>query len=190
MKVIGLTGNIACGKSSLAELLRARAIPVLDSDDVVQDLYREPEVLAEIEAEFGTSEKQELANLVFGDDDTCRARRAKLEAILHPKVEYRFREWVKKNQDQSIIVNVLPLLFEAGLESRYDLIVVVTCDAAIQLSRLEARHPTWTKEDCLKRIQSQMPQSEKANRADYVLDNSRDLARLEQDLDALLDKIS
>ncbi|MDD9898721.1 MAG: dephospho-CoA kinase [Candidatus Melainabacteria bacterium] len=190
MKVIGLTGNIACGKSSLAELLAARNIPVLDSDEVVQQLYSEADVIAEIEAEFGTVDKQELAALVFGDDDAKRARRARLEAILHPKVEFRFREWVKKNQNEPIIVNVLPLLFEAGLEDRYDLIITVTCDETTQLERLLARNPNLSKVDCLKRIKSQMSQGEKASRADFVLDNSGDLAHLEQELDSVLSQIS
>lgn len=189
MKVVGLTGNIACGKSSLAKRLAEYGIPILDSDEVTQQLYQDPLVQKEIKTIFGTLDKKEIATMVFGDNAEAQQRRKQLEAIIHPRVEKRFREWLTENKSQELLINVLPLLFEAGLESRYDYIVTVICDEAKQIERLKKRNPELTAEQMQKRIKSQMPQQIKAAKSDFVLDNSGSLAELDNELTKLLEAL-
>lgn len=188
-KIIGLTGNIACGKSSLARILIERGIPVLDSDDVVQELYQDKQVQSEILEVFASLDKQKISKMIFGDDDLAKSRRKELEAILHPRIKHKFNEWLQQNQSAELVVNVLPLLFEAGLENRYDYIVTVFCDDEVQLSRLQARNPDLSGPEIEKRIKSQMPQAEKIKRADYLIENNLGLEELKQGLNRVLEQI-
>lgn len=189
MKIIGLTGNIACGKSSLARLLIERGIPILDSDEVVQQLYEDKQVQSEILEIFSSLDKQKIASLIFGDDDEAKFRRKKLEAILHPRIELKFKEWLKQNQSAELVVNVLPLLFEAGLENRYDYIVTVYCNDKLQASRLQARNPELSGAEIEKRIKSQMSQAEKIKRADYLIENNQGIEELKLGLEMVLEQI-
>ncbi|MDA0772611.1 MAG: dephospho-CoA kinase [Cyanobacteria bacterium] len=188
-KIIGLTGNIACGKSSLARILIERGIPVLDSDDVVQELYQDKQVQSEILEIFASLDKQKISKMIFGDDDLAKSRRKELEAILHPRIKHKFNEWLQQNQSAELVVNVLPLLFEAGLENRYDYIVTVFCDDKVQLHRLQARNPELSGPEIEKRIKSQMPQTEKIKRADYLIENNQGLEELKQGLNGVLEQI-
>ncbi len=190
-KVIGLTGNIACGKSAVGKILEAHGIPVLDSDLVVHDLYaHDSKVQAAIEAAFGTLDRSEIAKQVFGDNKEAKAKRKLLEEIIHPAVDTKLREWIKTHNSSPLLFNLVPLIFEAGLESRYDYIVTIICPEKDQLARLKKRHPHLSEEDIFKRIHSQMPQDEKAVKSNYVLDNSSDLAYLESQVEELLKELT
>lgn len=189
-KVIGLTGNIACGKSAVGQMLEARGIPVLDSDLVVHELYdQDPKVKAAILEAFGTLDRREIAKLVFGDTKEAKAKRKILEQIIHPAVDNKLRQWIRENNHHPLLFNLVPLIFEAGLESRYDYIVTVLCPETQQLRRLKDRHPNLSEEELFNRIHSQMPQEEKALRSNYVLDNASDLPYLESQVELLLQEL-
>lgn len=186
--VIGLTGNIACGKSTVGEIFKKLNIKVLDSDEVVHMLYeKDKEVKAALEAEFGTCDRKQIGTMVFGKDKL--EKRKALECILHPKVDSIFRDWVKLNQKEVFLVNLVPLLFEAKLEHRYDRIVTVKTTKEKQIQRLRTRNPELTDEDILRRIESQLDISEKVRKSDYVIDNSSNFDDLDIQVEEILEQI-
>ncbi len=190
-KIIGLTGNIACGKSTVGQILSARGIPVLDSDQVVQELYASDEkVRARILEEFGTLDRKIIGQMVFGTSIEAKSQRKKLENILHPAVDLKFREWIKANNREPILVNLVPLIFEAQLEYRYDYIVVVASDPEIQKTRLKERNPEFSDDELNKRIQSQISQDYKISHSQYVIYNNSDIIHLEKEVDELISKLS
>jgi dephospho-CoA kinase len=189
-KVIGLTGNIACGKSAVGKILESRGIPVLDSDSVVHELYdHDSRVQAAVLEAFGTLDRSEIAKLVFGDSKEAKDTRKSLEAIIHPAVDNKLRQWIRDHNHHPLLFNLVPLIFEAGLESRYDYIVTVLCPEDQQRTRLKNRQATLSDEEISKRIQSQMSQEEKAVRSNYVLDNSSGFEYLESQVNELLKEL-
>ncbi len=174
MQVLGLTGGIGMGKSACAGLLRARSIPLIDTDEVAREVVEPGQpALQEIEQSFGGTmldssgrlRRDELARLVFADS----AARTKLEHILHPRIRERWRAQVERWQAESrpLTVVVIPLLFETGAEKELDRTVCVACSAATQRERLLARG--WSDEEIQKRNAAQWPVEKKLALADYVI---------------------
>ncbi len=174
MKVFGLTGGIGMGKSTAAELLRARRVPVVDTDDLARAIVEPGQpALAEIREGFGARmigadgklHRGELARLVFGDSEALK----KLEGILHPRIhslwQAKVAEW--RAGGETLVVVVIPLLFETGAEREFDTTVCVACSAATQHERL--RHRDWDADQIAKRIQSQWPVAKKMELADRVI---------------------
>lgn len=189
--VVGLTGNIACGKSLVGEILKERGIPVLDSDELVYEVYRDDEKAKEqIRQDFGTLDRKEIAKQIFGDSKEAKEKRKRLEEIIHPIVDGKFREWVRANNGKKILVNLVPLVFEVGLESRYNYIVTVTSTEELQKKRLRLRDPSFTEEDIDKRIKSQMPQNLKVERSDFIIKNTASIEDLYEQIDEILEQIS
>jgi dephospho-CoA kinase len=187
--VIGLTGNIACGKSTVGKIFQKLGVPVLDSDDVVHSIYENDEaVQAELVKEFGSYQRADIAKQVFGKDK--KEKRKILESILHPKVDSIFRDWVRDNQEQAFLVNLVPLLFEAKLEHRYDRIITVKATRDDQILRLKKRNPELSDEEIEKRIESQMSLEEKLRKSDFVVDNSSNLDDLDIQIEEILEQIS
>ena len=185
--VVGLTGNIACGKSTVGDILRQKSIPVLDSDEVVHDLYEnDREIQEKILKDFGTLDRKEIGKKVFGTSPENLAYKKKLESILHPAVQKKFEQWVKANTQAPIVVNLVPLLFEANLEHRYDYIVCIITDEKNQIARLKKRDPNMPEAQILARIRSQMPQDAKAKLSDHVISNNSTLEALEKEVNKIL----
>ncbi len=169
---IGLTGSIGMGKSTTAQMFRDAGVPVLDSDQIVHDLYRGAAV-APIEKEFpgvvigGVVDRARLAERVLGDSEALR----RLEAIVHPLV------WAARGdflEDQAargarVVVYDVPLLFETGAEKSVDLIVVVSAPEDVQKARVLAR-PGMTEGKLAAILAKQVPDREKRARADFVVD--------------------
>jgi dephospho-CoA kinase len=185
--VVGLTGNIACGKSTVGELLRKKSIPVLDSDTVVHELYdNDSDIQEQILKEFGTLDRKQISKKVFGASPDNLVYKKKLEAILHPAVQKKFEQWVQANYKAPLIVNLVPLLFEANLEHRYDYIVCIITDEKNQIQRLKKRDPNMPEAQIIARIRSQMPQVKKAELSDLVISNNSSLEALELEVDKFL----
>ena len=174
MKVLGLTGGIGMGKSTCAELLRARNLPVVDTDDLARTVVEPGQpALAEIRAAFGAQmidkdghlNRDELARSVFSDP----AARKRLESILHPRIRdlwwAQAKEW--EAQAHPLGVVVIPLLFETGAESEMDATVCLACSEATQHERLAARG--WSGEQIDQRIRAQWPIEQKLAKSDYVI---------------------
>lgn len=174
MKTFGLTGGVGMGKSTAAELLRARGVPVVDTDDLARSVVEPGQpALREVQAVFGQNivgpdgqlRRDELARLVFSN---VRARQ-KLEAILHPRIQElwsaQLATWRAEGRDLAVVV--IPLLFETQAETHFDAVICVACSAATQKQRLLARG--WTPAECAQRIAAQWPVEQKMTRANYVV---------------------
>ncbi|GBF03938.1 dephospho-CoA kinase, coaE [Deinococcus aerius] len=186
---LGLTGSIGAGKSTVARLLRARGLTVLDADEQAREVTRDPAVLAEIEATFpgvvrgGELDRAALAARVFGES----ARLAALNAIIHPRVRARMLalEQAAAARGEEWVVQDVPLLFEGGLEAQMDAVLVVDAPLDLRVARV-TRRSGLTAQEVLARDARQMSGEEKRKRATFVLDNSGDLASLEAQVDAAL----
>ncbi len=182
--VIGITGGIGTGKSTVARMLAPRGIPVVDADALAHAALR-PHTAGYRAARkaFGTVDRRALAKLVF--ENTAARRR--LERIVHPAVIKAIRERVASCRAPAIIVDV-PLLIEAGMQRMADAVVVVTAPRAVQIERL-ARRSKLMRAAILRRIRAQMPLSEKVRLADFVIDNSRSLQYTRNQVVALRRKL-
>jgi dephospho-CoA kinase len=174
MKVIGLTGGIGMGKSTCAQLLCQRAVPVVDTDELAREVVEPSQpAQAEIRAAFGPQmigadgqlRRDELARLVFAD---AGARR-RLESILHPRILELWRAQVEswRAENHALVVVVIPLLFETGAEKELDCTLCVACSETTQRERLHLRG--WSDEQIEQRNRAQLPIEEKLARADYVI---------------------
>jgi dephospho-CoA kinase len=174
MKTFGLTGGAGMGKSTSAEFLRARGVPVVDTDELARQFVQPGELaLAEIQNAFGQKitapdgclRRDELARIVFADP----AAREKLEAILHPRIRAawlaQLETWRRENHPLAVVV--IPLLYETQAESRFDKIICVACSVASQHERLLARG--WNEEQIRQRLAAQWPVARKIERADFVV---------------------
>ena len=170
MKVIGLTGNIGCGKSTVAGMLRDLGAVTIDADRVARDIRRnDADARAAILARFGTEDAGALGRIVFADADALRD----LEAILHPRVRgairARLAELAEAGEEVAV-VEVIKLL-ESPLADACDEIWVVRCDEADAIARLAASRG-MDEETARRRLANQSSQEEKVAAADVVIDGS------------------
>ncbi|MEW6542247.1 MAG: dephospho-CoA kinase [Nitrospirota bacterium] len=185
MILVGLTGSLATGKSTVARLFRDCGAHVIDADDLARQVVQPGRpAWKDIVKTFGrqvlrpdrTLDRSALARLVFGD----RAKLARLNAIVHPRVareQARLTREIAGKDRHAVIVYDVPLLFEAGAHRRMDKTVVVTADRATQLARLTKRNG-FTRAEALRRLRAQMPLAKKIRLADYVLDGTLPLPQL------------
>lgn len=177
MHVFGLTGGIGSGKTSVARHWRARGLPVVDADDLARQAVAPGQpALAQIVGRFGgdvlhadgSLNRAALAARIFGDS----ALRDQLNRIVHPEVRRLARERFRALEEQGapLACYEVPLLFETAQQEAYRPVVLVSVPAAIQRERASARDGS-SPEAIQARIDSQMPLEEKAERADYVIDN-------------------
>ena len=188
---IGLTGGIASGKSSVAALLEERGYPVLDADLYAREaLAPGTSASKAVVARYGERVQNDgtsgvdragLASIVFNDPN----ERSWLELLVHPIVQQRFDEALQSLPEAPIVILMIPLLFEAGLEGWCSEIWVVHCTALQQKERLMARN-NCTEAEAMQRIEAQWPIDNKVNRADHVINNSGLIDDLQDQLDALL----
>ncbi len=174
MKVFGLTGGPGMGKSASAQLLGARGVAVVDTDELARRVVEpgRPELEQvrqafgpEVVAADGSLRRAELARRVFAD----ASARKQLEAILHPPIRalWQAQAAVWRNESRPHCVIIIPLLFETGAEAELDATLCVACSAATQRARLLARG--WTRQQIEQRLRAQWPIEEKMGRADYVV---------------------
>lgn len=177
MDLIGLTGGIGSGKSTVARMLRQAGVDVIDADQLARDAVAPgSEGLREVVARFGEGildpsgalDRKKLGDVVFHDEDARRA----LNAIVHPRVAMLAAERVQAlaEQGRERVVYEVPLLFENGLDGAMRATIVVYVDEETQLRRLMARDGS-SEEGARARMSAQMPLEEKRRRASYVIDN-------------------
>src|SRR6266508_3048801 len=180
MPAIGITGGISTGKSTFVECLRA-VLPdatFFDADEAAHALLNRPEVVKQIQREFGAQvfsttgdlNRTKLRAIVFADATQKRA----LEQILHPRIGRQWRTEAKKHSNSpKFFFADIPLLYEGGGENWCDGVVVVACSQKVQLARLRKRMSIRSAE-AKQMINSQMPLEEKIRRADHVVWNNAD----------------
>ncbi len=187
MILVGLTGGIATGKSTVAGMFKRCGATVIDADALAREVV-EPGKPAwrEIVKTFGkdvinpdrTLNRQTLGVMVFGHPAKLR----RLERIIHPRVareQIRLTKQAARNDPKAVVIYDVPLLFEAGIDTRVDTTIVVTADRETQIARLKKRNGL-SRAEALRRIKSQMPLTEKRRRADYTVDGTLPLLRLKQ----------
>lgn len=191
MRVVGITGGIGTGKSTVAALFEARGAARLDADVVARDVVApgKPayyEVLAIFGEQYarpdGSLDRAALAELVFRDPDARRT----LEAIIHPRVTQAIQEHLialqQQNEPPAVVVVEIPLLYEAGLDWLVDETVVVSSEQRTQVERLKTR-TGMSSEQARLRIAAQMPLAEKERRADHVIRTECSLAEVRRQVD-------
>ena len=196
MLIVGLTGGIATGKSTVSAQLRAAGLPIVDADLVAREVV-EPgtHTLEAIKLAFGGQiitngvlDRQQLGQRVFSHP----AELARLNAIIQPAISTAMTDKINfwRQQKTPILILDVPLLFERGYDTqqRVDKIIVVTADAQQQLARLKARDHL-DDQQARARIQAQMPLAEKVAQADYVIDNTGDAAQLQVQIQQLLTEL-
>jgi dephospho-CoA kinase len=182
--LVGLTGGIATGKSTVSEILARLGAVLVDADQLAREVVAPGEpALAAVVREFGevrqpdgALDRKKLAAIVFADP----SRRKRLEAILHPAIRARFDarlDALTREGFEGIVVFDAPVMIESGGYKNMDRLIVVVTDEATQRARLVARDADAA--DGERRIASQMPLAEKATLADYVIDNTGDRAATE-----------
>jgi dephospho-CoA kinase len=193
---VGLTGGVACGKTTVAEMLAQRGAHVVLADKVAHDLMRPGEpVYDEVVRHFGCSilgsdgaiDRKKLADAAFGS-----GRIQELNQIVHPAVIARQEAWTNEiaaRDPQGIAVVEAALMLEAGVGKRFDKLVVVICTMPQKIERFARRHNLdleAAEREVTRRMAAQLPDEEKARAADYVIDNSGPLSELGTKVDALM----
>ncbi len=177
MHVLGLTGSIGMGKSTTAKLFIEAGVPVYDADATVHQIY-EAEAVAPIEAAFpGTTVDGKVDRALLSARVVHDAAAMKLlEQIVHPLLSAHNRKFLQDNERAGtpVVVMDVPLLFETGGDKRVDSVVVVTTDPETQRARILARdNMTPEKLDAI--LARQLPDAEKRQRADFIVDTSHGL---------------
>lgn len=185
MLVLGLTGNIGCGKSSVSTIFMENNIKVVDADIVARQIFDDKGLLNEVFSTFGKSirnqdgslNRRALGNIVFNDDEKLIL----LNNLTHPKIKQKILSKVEeyKNQGEKIVVIDAALLIEDDYIPYIQKLILITCREDIQINRIIARD-NCTKEEAISRINSQMSQEDKKKFADYIIDNSNSFEELQE----------
>lgn len=191
MLVIGLTGGIGSGKSTVAELFKKRHVPVIDTDIIARELVKPDQpALNEITAEFGNTiiqsngelNRSALAEITFHD----KQARKKLEAILHPRIRENMQSQIKNITSPYVIV-VIPLLIETGQSDQVDHILLVDCPEDMQIERV--KHRDNRDEQQIKDIlHAQSSRQARLSTADDVIENRGDISELDAKIELLHQK--
>lgn len=192
--IVGLTGGIASGKSTIAQLLKQRGFSIVDADIAARKVVEPGEkAYTEIVEEFGSDilledgslDRGKLGSIVFENEE----KRKKLNAIVHPAVRKKMKEWQEEELQtgKKTIILDIPLLFESKLTHLVERIIVVYVNEETQLKRLMERNG-FTVEEAKSRISSQMPLREKLDLSDAVIDNNGTIEETEIQLDDLIEK--
>ncbi len=190
--IIGLTGNIGCGKSATAGIFEEMGAYVIEADRVGHLILKREEVKEELVELFGESildkegkvSRKKLRGVVFKD----KSKLKKLNSILHPLIGQVVKEKIKSSPKKVVVVEAA-LIFEAGWESLMNKIVVVNCSKDKQIERI-IKDTSLTKDEIEAVMRAQLPSSEKIFRADFVLENEGDLTHLRKDVEKLWVKLT
>jgi dephospho-CoA kinase len=192
MLIIGLTGSLGMGKSTAANYLRGRGVPVFDADAAVHSLYSGAAV-ARIEAAFpGTTAHGKVDRVKLSAALVAAPERfAEIEAIVHPLVRAAERVFLQAEFERGARFAVLeiPLLFETGADARVDATIVVSASPELQRQRL-AKRGNLSPEKLEKLLARQMPDAEKCRRADFVVDTSGEVTASQARLDVILAQLN
>lgn len=195
MKVIGITGGIGSGKTTVTSYVESLGYSVIDADAIAHDVARQPEVLDEIAAEFGDGviledgqlDRKAMAEIVFRNAN----KKQHLESIITKRVIERVKDFLKLYRDGTLYAKDdavfldAPTLFETGSESLTDEVWIVTCDLRKRLERASTRDGSEA-DEIMARISAQMPEEEMKDRADQIISNNGSLDDLKADVDKLL----
>lgn len=195
-KIYGLTGGIAAGKSTVLEMFKNYGFQIFDADSVAREVVVPGSIgLQQIVAKFGskmlqsdgTLNRKKLGSVVFSDHQKLQ----ELNAITRPLIKEKILQMVsevKKSSSMTISIFEIQLLFEGGYQDYFDGVISLYVKPEIQLRRLMKRN-NLSKKVALERITAQMSMDEKRRRADFVIDNSGDLAQLSHEFEQLIPQL-
>lgn len=189
--IIGITGSIACGKSTVSNYLKSKGYIVIDADKIGHEALDDDYVKEKLILAFGNEilednkiNRQKLGELVFGSSSNLNV----LNSIIHPEIRKKILQKIDKNNDKELIFIDVALLFEAKFDDLVDKIIVVYVDENTQLTRLMKRNSISEKE-ALSRIVSQMSPIEKAKLGDYTVNNNLDVINTYEQVDKVLSEL-
>lgn len=184
--LIGITGIIGSGKSTIGKWLKQQGFLVYDSDEMVKEAYQNQAIFSQIQQTFFKKEpfdKRKLKEMIYQDKNYLTM----LNQFIHPYVIQQIQQL--KNQAKNTMIFVeIPLLFECHLENLCDYTIVVTTNKEMQKERLKSRNPDAV-DFLLYLQQQQFSQEEKSKRADFIIENSADFKTTEKSLESLVDKL-
>ena len=188
---IGITGSIACGKSTASDYLKDKGYTIIDADKLGHVALTSEDVKRRLSETFGANilvnneiSREVLGKLVFGNDNNLK----KLNNIIHPKIKELILKLQEKHKNEDLVFLDIALLYEANFVDLVEKVVVVYVDHDVQLERLMTRN-SLSKEEALKRIESQMSPQEKASLGDFVINNSYRKEDTFQQIDEILEKL-
>ena len=187
MLKVAITGNIGSGKSTVEEIIHSKGFRVVDTDkiahrvlaksDTVRKMFAQDDILTD-----GEIDRKKLGAIVFNDKKKLEL----LELIIHPQVVSELLKIFQGEED--IIFVSVPQLFEAGFEDMFDKIIYVFADEDLRIQRIMERNG-FSCEEALKRVSSQIPDSEKTGLCDFVVNNNSDISELKTQIDEVLSNI-
>lgn len=191
--IVGLTGGIASGKSTVSNMFKKRGFAIVDADIAAREVVEPGEKAYQgiVEAfgkdvllTDGTLDRKKLGSIVFNDEE----KRKKLNSIVHPAVRKRMKEWQEEavsDGKQTVILDI-PLLYESQLTHFVEKVIVVYVNEQVQLKRLMERN-NFSEQEAKARMSSQLPLRKKATLADAVIDNNGSVEETEQQLERLIE---
>jgi len=170
----GLTGNIGSGKSTVARIFQALGVPVFHADQEAKNLYKDKAVLQEVTEAFGEEiinengelDKARFASIIFNDKEKLR----QINAIIHPKVRQKYYDWLELYQNLPYTLQEAAIMIESGLYKKLDRVIVVAAPKQERLERIRNRDG-FDKQEVLKRMENQFPESKLRTYADFVIEN-------------------
>ena len=188
---IGITGSIACGKSTVSNYLKEKGYTIIDADKLGHIALTSDEVKEKLKKNFGLTilenneiSREKLGKLVFGNNENLKV----LNSIVHPYIRKIILQLQENHRDERFVFLDIALLFEAGFEDLVEKIIVVHVDEKIQLARLMSRN-ALSKEQAMFRIESQMSSNDKSKLGDYVINNSNTKEETYRQIDLILDEL-
>jgi dephospho-CoA kinase len=194
-KVVGLTGGIATGKSTVSKMFSESLIPVIDTDTIARDLLnKDTECYQEVVGYFGEEilflnheiDRKKLGKIIFHDKE----KRQKLNDIVHPKVIHIVLNEIEKHKElgTKILVVDVPLLYESGFDQYMDDVIVVYTNKEMQKERLMSRD-NINSDYADKKMNAQMSLEEKVKQADYVIDNSKSILETKKAFNKIVEEL-
>lgn len=188
---IGITGSIACGKSTVSDYLIEKGYTIIDADKLGHVALTSNDVKRKLTEKFGDNilenneiSREKLGRLVFGNDDNLKI----LNSIIHPKIRELILKLQKEHKDENLVFLDIALLYEANFVDLVEKVVVIYVDEKVQLERLMTRN-FLSMEEALMRIESQMKAKEKASLGDYVINNSYSKEDTFRQIDKIIKKL-
>ena len=188
---IGITGSIACGKSTVSDYLIDKGYTIIDADKLGHVALTSNDVKRKLTEKFGDNilenneiSREKLGRLVFGNDDNLKI----LNSIIHPKIKELILKLQEEHKDENLVFLDIALLYEANFVDLVEKVVVVYTDEKVQLERLMTRN-FLSMEEALMRIESQMKAKEKASLGDYVINNSYSKEDTFRQIDKIIKKL-
>lgn len=172
-KIIGLTGGIGSGKTTIAKYFASLGVPVYIADDEAKKLMDNPEIIAELKSVFGSEiikngkiDRKALAQIVFQNPKKLK----KLNSIIHPAVKKHFIDWLLVHKNHPIIIKEVAILFESGSYKDCDAVITVTSPLEERINRVMKRDNT-SRESILHRINNQWTDEQRISKSDYIITN-------------------